>query len=349
MQTFPRMTVRSPTPRVRIVTMPRLARLQRPLLALALLGLGLPAAADGLLSVQSENDAWVLAGDGHYTNGLEISWTFEPSSTHWSRGLTDMIPGWSRDDIKGVAYRGGQRIYTPEDIDVAELQEDDRPYAGVLHAGLSLHGEEPDGTWRQTRSLHLDVGVVGPASGAEWAQQHFHQGIKRPDPQGWRHQLSNEPFLNLGYEHAWLTRRPWFRHEIEYGPSTGISLGNLHTYASAGLSLRYGEGLERSWGIPSIEPAQGDRAYFRPGPGLGWHVFGAVEGRYMAHNLLLDGNTWRDSHSVDREPWVGDAQLGFAVNWERYQFAYTVVWRSKEFSTQTGSDYFGSLTVSMWL
>ncbi|MFO7582583.1 lipid A deacylase LpxR family protein [Guyparkeria sp.] len=321
----------------------------RTLLALAWLALALPAGAEGLLSVQSENDAWVGAGDGHYTNGVEISWAFEPAEAHWTRGLTDMIPGWSRDELKGAAYRVGQRIYTPDDIDVADLQEDDRPYAGVLQAGLSLHGEEPDGKWRQTRSLHLDLGVVGPASGGGWIQQHFHQHITGDNPQGWSHQLSNEPFLNLGYEHAWLARRPWRSREIEYGPNVGVSLGNLHTFASTGLSLRYGEGLDRSWGIPSVEPAQGERAYFRPGPGLGWHVFAAVEGRYMAHNLLLDGNTWRDSHSVDREPWVGDVQLGFAVNWDRFQLAYTVVWRTKEFSSQANKDRFGSFTLSMWM
>lgn len=32
----------------------------------------------------------------------------------------------------------------------------------------------------------------------------------------------------------------------------------------------------------------------------------------MAHNLLLDGNTFEDSHSVDRREWVSDFQLVIA-------------------------------------
>ncbi|MFP4639725.1 MAG: lipid A deacylase LpxR family protein [Guyparkeria sp.] len=320
-----------------------------PLLALGLLALASPAAAEGLLSVKSENDAWVGAGDGHYTNGAEISWAFAPDPDHWSRRMTDVIPGWHHDDVDGVTYRVGQRMYTPDDITIAELQEDDRPYAGVLATGLSLHGEQRNDGWRETRSLHLDAGMVGPASGAGWIQRYFHKNVTGDGAEGWSHQLENEPFLNLGYEHAWSRRASWRSHELEYGPSAGLALGNLHTYASAGLAARYGDGLDRSYGIPSIDPAQGERSFFRPGQGLGWYVFGALEGRYMAHNLLLDGNTWHDSHSVEREPWVGDVQLGFAVNWDRFQFAYTVVWRTKEFSTQNHNDHFGSFTLSMWM
>lgn len=320
-----------------------------PLFAIVFLALAPPAAAEGLLSVKSENDAWVGAGDGHYTNGTEITWAFVPEPGHWSRKMTDVIPGWHRDDVDGVVYRVGQRMYTPDEITIAELQEDDRPYAGVLAAGISLQGEQRNDGWRETRSLHLDAGVVGPASGASWIQQHFHQDFMGDEPQGWSHQLSNEPLLNLGYEHNWMLRASWPSHELEYGPSAGLALGNLHSYASAGLAARYGDGLDRSYGIPSIDPAQGVRSFFCRGQGLDWYVFAALEGRYMARNLLLDGNTWRDSHSVEREPWVGDVQLGFAVNWDRFQLTYTVVWRSKEFSTQTHNDRFGSIILSIWM
>lgn len=321
----------------------------RSLLAAAGLALALPASAEGLLSVKSENDAWVGAGDGHYTNGLEVIWAFEPTADHWTTAIADLVPGWKNGEVDGVAYRLGQRIYTPDDITIAERQEDDRPWAGVLHGGLSLHDDRWHDDWFETRSLHLDAGVVGPASGAGWAQRHFHVSVAGDEPEGWSHQLENEPFLNLGYEHAWARQVSWRSHELEYGPSAGLALGNLYTYASAGLGARYGKGLDRSRGIPSIDPAQGERAYFQPGPGVGWHVFAAVEGRYMAHNLLLDGNTWRDSHSVDREPWVGDVQFGFAVNWDRFQLAYTIAWRTEEFSSQTHTDRFGSFTLSMWM
>ena len=51
----------------------------------------------------------------------------------------------------------------------------------------------------------------------------------------------------------------------------------------------------------------------------------------MAHNMLLDGNTFEDSHSVDRREWVGDAKLGVALTSSRWQLAFASVWRSREF------------------
>ena len=317
---------------------------------LVVLGLVAPMAqADGLLSVKSENDAYVGAGDGHYTNGFEISWAFETPADHWSHAAAALVPGWSREDVVGTSYRLGHRIYTPTRISTPTPDPDDRPYAGVLYAGTSIHARRTHAGWHETSSVHLDAGMVGPSSQAEWIQETFHEHIAGADPEGWDHQLGDEPFLNLGYEHAWTRESTVNDLELEYGPTAGVSLGNLHTYASAGLEARVGEGLDRSYGIPSIAPAQGQRAFFRPGPGIDWYVFAALEGRYMAHNLLLDGNSYRDSPSVERKPWVADAQVGVVINWDRWQAAYTVAWRSKEFETQRNVDRFGSLTLSMWL
>ncbi len=307
------------------------------------------AQADGLFSIKSENDAYVGAGDGHYTNGFEMSWAYETDTDHWSHAIAHTVPGWKPDDVVGMSYRVGHRIYTPTRITLSTPQPEDRPYAGVLYAGTSIHGVSRHDGWHETRSLHLDAGIVGPSAQAEWIQETFHEHIAGADPQGWDYQLSDEPFLNLGYEHAWVDRRELGPLEFEYGPTAGFSLGNLYTYGSGGLAMRIGKGLDRSFGIPSIAPAEGQRAFFRRSEGLGWYVFAAAEGRYMAHNLLLDGNTGKDGPSVERTPWVADAQVGFAVNWDRWQLAYTVAVRSKEFDSQNGTDSFGSLTLSMWL
>ena len=41
----------------------------------------------------------------------------------------------------------------------------------------------------------------------------------------------------------------------------------------------------------------------------------------MTHNMLLDGNTFEDSHSVVLREWVGDSKVGVALNWSRWQLA----------------------------
>lgn len=317
--------------------------------ALLLASFATSASADGLLSLKVENDAFSRGDDGHYTNGVELMWSFEPATDHWSRRLADMLPGWSSSSLDGVAYRFGQQIYTPNDIGAERLIEGDRPYAGLLFAGISLFDDVRLNGWRQATSLHFDIGVVGPASGAEGVQRSFHELIASEEPEGWDNQLENEPIINLAYERDWILQHHLNGLDFEYGPSLGFSLGNLYTYASSRLGMRFGEGLDRSFGIPAVAPARSGQSFFKPDQGFSWYVFASLEGRYMAHNLLLDGNTFEDSHSVDRREWVGDAQLGFALTWDRWQLAFTNVWRSDEFEEQGRHDQFGSLMLSTWL
>lgn len=157
---------------------------------------------------------------------------------------------------------------------------------------------------------------MGPASGAEEVQRNLHNLIAAEEPEGWDNQLDNEPVVNLAYERAWVFQQRLAGLEAEYGPSAGFALGNLYTFASSGLGLRLGEGLDRSFGIPAVAPAHSGQSSLQPGHGFSWYVFANLEGRYMAHNLLLDGNTFEDSHSVDRREWVGDAKLGAALTWD---------------------------------
>ncbi|SFU41235.1 lipid A deacylase LpxR family protein [Halomonas korlensis] len=310
--------------------------------------MSMPASAEGLLTFKSENDNYSAGDDGHYTNGVEVSWAFIPPDQHWLRDLADTAPGWSANGLDGVAYRFTHQMYTPDNIEVARLIENDRPYAGVLMGGISLFDSERHTGWRKARSLTLDAGIVGPASGADFLQREFHRWIGSDKPEGWDYQLDNEPLLNLAYRSAWIAQRELNGYEVELGPSAGFALGNLYTYAATGLGVRFGENLERSFGIPSIAPSQGGRSTFLPGQGVGWYAFAAVEGRYMAHNLLLDGNTFEDSHSVNRREWVGDALVGAAFTWNQWQLTYTYAWRTDEFKEQARHDQFGSLSLSLW-
>jgi len=66
----------------------------------------------------------------------------------------------------------------------------------------------------------------------------------------------------------------------------------------------------------------------------------------VAHNIFLDGNTFRDSRSVKKENFVGDAQLGLAVVIDGVRLAYTHVLRTREYVGQDASDQFGAFSVS---
>ena len=69
-------------------------------------------------------------------------------------------------------------------------------------------------------------------------------------------------------------------------------------------------------------------------------------GRLVARDNFLDGNTFSDSHHVDKEPLVGDAGFGVSLIWRNLKVSYARVLRTREFELQANSQRFGSISLS---
>ncbi|MBK6705755.1 MAG: DUF2219 family protein [Caulobacteraceae bacterium] len=106
--------------------------------------------------------------------------------------------------------------------------------------------------------------------------------------------------------------------------------------------------MDNDYGPPRVRPSLAGVEHFSGGP-LSWQVFAGVEGRAVARNLFLDGNTFEDSASVERNPYVADFQTGFAVSAGSWRLAYTYVWRTEELETQPTRQDFGALAISVRL
>jgi hypothetical protein len=223
-------------------------------------------------------------------------------------------------------YALGQKMFTSSDIKQADPPLDDRPYAGWLYAEVGLVGTHGD----RLQAWRLGVGIVGPGSLAEETQRLVHDVVGTTEPQGWGTQLPTEPTLLLSYETRWR-RSVWQGDntglEADLIPSLGVVAGNAYTFAEVGTTIRFGSRLPRDWGGYSPEPAASGAAVFSA-DGFGWHLFAGFEGRAFARNLFLDGSSFRDSRSVEKEPFVADLQLGAAVHWRKLRLSYTHVIRS---------------------
>jgi len=88
-------------------------------------------------------------------------------------------PGFQRN----VALSMGQNMYTPTDISREDLIEDDRPYAGWAYLGIAFHSKNE----RRLDTMEFQLGIVGPASGAEQAQKVVHRKIDNPRPKATLH------------------------------------------------------------------------------------------------------------------------------------------------------------------
>lgn len=315
-----------------------------------------------VFTIQGENDR-VAATDRHYTQGLRLSWlSGERDFPAW----TDGILRWgdlfdtrqTRAPIQRFGLALGQSIFTPEDVRSKAVVLNDRPYAGWLYIGLSAHTAVKDANGDPVRldTVELDLGVVGPAAFAGVVQNNFHDLINSVRSRGWQNQLRNEPGVILAAERRWrmpiaAQSRAAGRNRNVLGvdllPHIGGSAGNVLTYAGIGATIRFGVDLFKDFGPPHIRPNLPGSRFFSVDNGFGWYVFAGVEGRAVLRNIFLDGNTFRDSHSVDKRTFVGDAQTGIAVVFPGVRITYTHVFRTREFEGQRRADRFGAVSLSV--
>ena len=325
------------------------------LLAAAWLGGGAPVAADGNYTLQFENDR-IADTDRHYTTGMRASWVSDsksPSaSPQWARDTLNFIYRQVNSQVEGrIGLSLGQNIFTPEDTSARNLVTGDRPYAGWLYGGISAHAEAHRSVAGMTLdtldTVELDVGIVGPMALGEEVQNGFHDLIGVSRSNGWDHQLENEPGVML------VAERRWRPQPISLGavdadiiPHAGGSLGNVMTLANAGATVRLGQDLGVDYGPPHVRPTLSGLAAVSGGTRFAWYLFAGAEGRLVARNIFLDGNTFASSHRVDKKPFVADVQTGAAIVFHDIRLAFTHVIRTREFDGQRQADRYGAVSLS---
>jgi hypothetical protein len=244
-------------------------------------------------------------------------------------------------------------MYTPRDTNARELVMDDRPYAGWLYGGMAFHSRN----YRVLDTFELQAGFTGKWSLAERSQDFIHSiwGIERAN--GWDNQIATEPGIVLVYDHKYrLVPRLHFsrRWKADAIVHAGGAAGNVFTYMNGGVELRAGWNLPTDFGSALIRPggdttAPADTMDVRYSEDLNdysAHVFVATSGRLVLHDVFLDGNIFRRSHSVDKIPVVVDIVLGASVVFRSFKLSYAHVFRSSEFDGQGEGVGFGSLSIS---
>lgn len=313
-----------------------------------------PAEQKGVLSLAVENDSLSSGADRNYTSGIKLAYVSPAEGVpDWLRstgGFTSVLSG-ANPDFWGIAI--GQSIFTPEDINAVPAPPDQHPYAGWLYMQIMVGAEEDRPAHLRPRFLdtyEVEFGIVGPSAMGEEAQSGVHQLLGAPEPLGWDSQLEDEFAFAVSFDRRW--RLPGLRAstniadlEFDLTPSAGATLGTLRTEARVGLAARVGWRIDNDYGPPRVRPSLAGVEHFRGGP-FSWQIFAGVQGRAVARNLFLDGNTFQDSASVDRNPYVADFQTGFSVSYGDWRLAYTYVWRTEEFETQPTRQDFGALALS---
>jgi lipid A 3-O-deacylase len=307
----------------------------------------------GSVSIYTENDKYFAGSDQYYTNGFKLSALSAPlrnftdasvpAPVRWvAHHLSALVPD-GHDAKLGLSL--GQNIYTPADIHTPAPNPADRPYAAWLYVGAAFQSYDLAAGTLDTFEVH--VGLIGPAGLGEEIQNGFHDLIGVRRAKGWAQQIRNEPGLVLSYERKWR----WQTADARAGfgadliPHVGVTAGNVFTYANAGLEVRLGWNLPADFGANLIRPS-GDSNGARAG--FSAFLFAAVDGRVVARDITLDGNSFRDSRSVERERFVGDFQVGLGFGGKHWQLTYCQAVRTKEFAGQPKPANFGSISVTFF-
>lgn len=302
-----------------------------------------------------ENDAISLINksDDGYSNGLFYTWGSKNYADFEAIAMPQWIRYLSENSYinQGAAgkyaldYGVSQLMYTPDELEASELVSDDRPYAGTLlwSAKLRQYGND------RANSLGLSLGVIGPASLAEVSQKVIHKAIGATTPEGWDHQIDNEPVFRVEGEHVVRMYTRQFSHDLAFDTSSysEAGLGNLRSDIGTGISLRYGHLLQETYA--SINPtSSADMSAVRAGNKgkLYWQTFATLYASYVFNDITFDGNTFKDSHSV---PLINEQVIltvGAGVLYNNWGMVFSIHRGNDQFEGQKTISKYGSMTIS---
>lgn len=328
------------------------------------------------VSIYQDNDAgWqqqYKRTDRYYTHGIGVSITHTPL---WAEGLADILPSNryagnsstpsptppSDSDRKGgktgrtgASYIIAHKMFTPENLSESELLPDDRPYAGYLYFGSA---------WQHAGAnflhhIQIDIGLVGPITRASFLQKRIHDNYGGGIPQGWKHQLSNEPTVQLWLQQKWRYSFPIYSTAnatagigFQVIPGARVGMGTVHRRFEADGIVRLGVNLPDDFGPASLSDPRSAIA-------IAHHVFGSylffrLTGSMVAHNLLVEGNTFESSHGLDSRPMTAKSQAGITLSMKlgrifcEASYSYTV--ETPEFYGQKENHMYASANLSFSL
>lgn len=294
-----------------------------------------------------ENDSRNIGGPGSdqaYTNGLKLSYIY----------ANNQIPRWAEKTALKLNYfdRGissskvnfglslGHQIFSPNNTDLTELISDDRPYAGWLYTGFAVSLKQDD----VAQFFEFDIGLIGPSALGKQVQNNFHDLIQSRRAEGWKNSLNDEPTLQLFYQ----KRFKYFKSKnLDFFPYYGAALGSVNIGAHIGSLIRIGLNLPDDFG-PSRPSASDGDSFVSPinhatTKENGYYGFFGARASAVGRNIFLDGNTFQQSHRVQKKPFVFETEFGFGLLIIPYSLVWRFVTHSVEFDEQTRLVSFASL------
>jgi hypothetical protein len=272
-----------------------------------------------------ENDA-DLRTDRDYTHGSSIGMLYE------------------RKKNELLSFHYAQQMYTPKSFKEEDLQVNERPYAGYMYIDTSFLKIKNN----TLDSYTFSIGLVGPSTCMENIQKLIHETIGANEPLGWQYQIKDELILQFNYEKRWffdLKDIHFLKNNTVF--YSGVNLGNVSTKVNSGVFYKIGEKIDKNFAPRRIDfrgynniPLEKYKSLYA----LSFNFW--LEANVVLRDIFLDGNTFKDSHNVDKYPFVLKGGYGISFRYKNFEIDYLRTHSTKEFKTQTYYHHYGSLIFS---
>lgn len=270
--------------------------------------------------------------DHDYTHGTRLLLSFA-GVPGWAHRLTGNASACLSAEARRVGCIAGtlelgQEIYTPR-IDGFEPVPGERPYTGWLYVSPGVHHISDT----RVRSIRLLVGVTGPASLGEKAQDGIHSLLGEHERRGWRNQLRSEVGVAVAYDDRHVVERAVGGGVGAIALGWGAIAGNVRTALHFDALARIGLRSNRAWSPDELEVRTPMRLY----------AIAGFRQELVVRDLFVDGNTFHESVHAERIPVVRDFVLGFGMRREAFAMEYRWVQRGREYEAQPRAHAWGSL------
>lgn len=270
-------------------------------------------AEENFYSFTFQNDAFFNREGNGYTNGFFLARTRLPSKGEDGTAVPLMLSpaanwlGMPKATLASTTL--SQIMITPRDIERPVPRPRDVPYAGVLNlrsTGVFVHDEIAD-------MMTLNLGAMGPASGADKMQRFLHRVRGATKPEGWNSQGSSKLLVGLEGYRSW--RRPW--GSVDAGQSVGDfvvtgggALGNRESLVGGTLMVRYGTDLQQSF--PTLSRVNG-RSGDPFAIGRSWFAYAGLSGDRILGDRGIGSSTPGNTTQLRKSQIT--PVLGFAYGW----------------------------------
>ena len=275
-----------------------------------------------------ENDSVYTRRDQYYSNGIQLMF-------------------FTRDTEKNskkynYSFGVGQKIYTPNDIEIPYFIPNDRPYAGYLYSFLNKNIYSDN----KIDTFGLSIGLSGKKSFSEYTQKKIHSLIGSPEPEGWDNQIKGQMLFSVNYNKtiSWLEPQE-NQYNFDIITKTGFNLGTPITNFVPSVEFRYGFNLQQDYISNTMNPFLSTISINNVKNSKSYFLFFELQPNFVIYNSFLDKHNLSRNNKLDiKKNWFCfNSSIGLNYRYKNYYAKHSITFLSKEFKEQKNNQLLFSI------